>query len=415
MAFEILTAADAADTLSEDEYVFVSGPPDSFPAGQLFPLAPKRLVLDEPPAAILLDMDGTLTSTEPIFLLAMERALASMVHETWEGLDSDVDHPALIGLSTTENIRYLSNRYGHLLSMERFEDSIRWTCSRLACHQPDTHLRVCAEQLLGIDLFESLAANRRGSSLLPGLLANEMFRQNAARLVFDHEYHSLLHGASELSQAHPVSIEPLPAVGLLLAIVKGLLGPEAAALSSLTEDGGGDVGASSETLASLGACFARWKPPVGLVTSSSHREASIVLDHLFRHLRDEVRQWPIPASIQQAVLGAFSAPESYFNIVITASDCPEMRLKPQRDLYSLALYGLGLEPQQFQRVIGVEDTEAGVIALRAAGVSVACALPLPESQGQDFRAASCVARGGMAELLVVHRLCLAQELLTAGR
>ena len=91
---------------------------------------------------------------------------------------------------------------------------------------------------------------------------------------------------------------------------------------------------------------------------------------------------------------------------MTASDSSEIRLKPHRDLYSLALHGMGVPPDQYDRVAGFEDSESGVIAIRAAGVGCCVALPFTQSAGHDFAAAVHVLKGQFPEVILNHRCFL---------
>ncbi|MBI5863971.1 MAG: HAD-IA family hydrolase, partial [Planctomycetes bacterium] len=98
--------------------------------------------------------------------------------------------------------------------------------------------------------------------------------------------------------------------------------------------------------------------------------------------------------------------ERVFDAFVTADDACEHRLKPHPDLYSLALHRMGIEPADFHRCVGVEDTEAGIVSLRAAGVGCAVALPNHDTRRQDFRAAAHIFEAGLPELLGKHHLLM---------
>jgi beta-phosphoglucomutase-like phosphatase (HAD superfamily) len=81
-----------------------------------------------------------------------------------------------------------------------------------------------------------------------------------------------------------------------------------------------------------------------------------------------------------------------------------MRLKPHRDLYSIALHKLNISKTGFDNVIGFEDSESGTIAIRAAGISKCIALPFSETSGHNFEAATHICNGGLPEVLFEHNL-----------
>jgi beta-phosphoglucomutase-like phosphatase (HAD superfamily) len=102
----------------------------------------------------------------------------------------------------------------------------------------------------------------------------------------------------------------------------------------------------------------------------------------------------------------FSDPARFYDAFVTASDSSEIRLKPHRDLYSIALHTLGVPPERFHRVAGFEDSESGVIAIRAAGIPLCCALPFAMTAKHGFEAATWICPGGMPEVMVVRNFFL---------
>jgi len=143
-----------------------------------------------------------------------------------------------------------------------------------------------------------------------------------------------------------------------------------------------------------------------VVTSSIFYEADIVMNELFSAFREQVSKWKLSPSVKKTVLEKFSSYSSYYDAVITASDSNEMRLKPHRDLYSLALHKLGIKPSDFDKVIGFEDSESGTIALRSAGIKLCAAVPFAQTSGHNFSAASVILKGGLPEAIIKHNLFL---------
>jgi phosphoglycolate phosphatase-like HAD superfamily hydrolase len=92
----------------------------------------------------------------------------------------------------------------------------------------------------------------------------------------------------------------------------------------------------------------------GVVTSSTRFEAEIVLKELFSQLRTEITTWKIPATEKRKYLQHFADPSDYFDVVVSANDSSETRLKPHRDLYTIALGKLGISENELDSVIGFE-------------------------------------------------------------
>jgi beta-phosphoglucomutase-like phosphatase (HAD superfamily) len=101
------------------------------------------------------------------------------------------------------------------------------------------------------------------------------------------------------------------------------------------------------------------------------------------------------------------SPDAYYDAILTASDSSEIRLKPHRDLYSIALHRLGLSPDDFDAVLGLEDSESGLIAIRGAGIGLAVAVPFAQTRGHDLAAAAKINHGGLPELMFEDHFCLA--------
>ncbi|MGB9625101.1 MAG: hypothetical protein ACPMAQ_09590 [Phycisphaerae bacterium] len=135
---------------------------------------------------------------------------------------------------------------------------------------------------------------------------------------------------------------------------------------------------------------------------------------MFREIREEVETWPLPAEQRARVTQGFADPRMFYDAFVTASDSSEMRLKPHRDLYSIALYRMGVRRDEYERVVGFEDSESGVIAIRAAGIGCSVALPFAQSAGHNFDAAAHVLPGQLPEVLLNRRVFLSSDALTAS-
>ncbi|MCP4643178.1 MAG: HAD family phosphatase [bacterium] len=173
----------------------------------------------------------------------------------------------------------------------------------------------------------------------------------------------------------------MPGIGVFLALIKGWLGSHAAALvdplaahlTGLDMAAPADLDVFSRRLAALGAHFERHPCKAAIVTSSIRYEAEIVLSEVFRVLHGEMMSWPLPPERREPIVEAFAAYDRYYDAFITAADSSEIRLKPHRDLYSIALHRMGIAPASFDQVVGFEDSESGTIAIRATGIPCCCA------------------------------------------
>jgi beta-phosphoglucomutase-like phosphatase (HAD superfamily) len=440
-----LTHPEAAVHLADAavEFALLANPAYVFPPQELVPLGHKYDALHEGCSAVVLDMDGTTTLTEDLCLHALEYLVRQMTgrpeKRQWPGLDAAVDYPHIIGHSATSNIEYLLRAYAAGVRMEAFEAAYVKAAAWNVVHAPHAARKQEAREnlaALGISAamedpaFAALAAlppgcvgamteavcgvaRRYGPALRHAL----RFHVNQTRAALDIYYESL-HGmfsridagrgrevAEEVygpGRTHPIA--PLAGLGELMSLAKGLLGEEAAGLVPLlARDCPGGV-ASGGRLGALGGYFARFPAQVALCTSSTAYEVRVVLGEVFRGLRESIAQWPISESRRNRVMEAFASPEGFYDAIITASETHEIRLKPHRDLYSIAMHRLGITPNDFHRVIGFEDTEAGVLAMRGAGIGVPVAVPFHGTQGHDFRAASHVVAHGLPEVLLRHGL-----------
>ncbi|MBI3118125.1 MAG: hypothetical protein HYZ00_05550, partial [Candidatus Hydrogenedentes bacterium] len=124
-----------------DDFVVIQNPGYVHPPYEICPLAPRRRSLDEGVRAFLVDMDGTITTTEDLCLHALEtmvRRATGWGIEQWRGLDPVRDFPHIIGNSTTQNAEYLVDIYGHginpKLLLGGFLEAVAWTLGKGQSH-----------------------------------------------------------------------------------------------------------------------------------------------------------------------------------------------------------------------------------------------------------------------------------------
>lgn len=429
-------AASELLALGED-FAILENPGVAFPSQDIVPLAPKRLWLDDAPEAILIDMDGTTATTEDLCCQGMEdmlRRMSGLNHEIWPGLNAEADYPALIGYSAMKNFEYLRYAYGHLIdeqcTLRAFIEAVAWNLGPKA----DPAVRDAIERRLRdpglVPVFEdarfSALRNRAANGETPpqdstaSLLETHiervraLWRSDSASVgltIYCENYHRCLSAPADAPEA--AGIRPNPGVAIFMALVKGVLGHEAAQCAEHLADAlrrcgieVPDIRRARALLGDLGKRFEAAPPRIALVTSSSAYEAHHVLRHVFHHLAAETATWALSPACLERVRAAFSDPSYFYDAIITSSDVPSTRLKPHRDPYAAALRQLDFGACSRGAVIGFEDTEPGIVSLRGAGVGLAVAVPIAGTQAHDFSAAAHVVKGGFPDLLLQHGMFL---------
>jgi len=450
-------AVDLVTRLGED-FAVVQNPSYVYPPYELYPLPPKRTMLSDGIIGAVMDMDGTTTTTEPLCIHSLETMVRRITGReddaAWTGLNAERDYPNIIGNSTTKHVEYLIRAY----AKESVDEAFRfffiyaaiWTLGRAVDEGRRKEVRNNAvalgiggivndprfQELMNVASLDAREARQGVQALVrdygPKLdLASFSNKVRAAVDIYYQRYHFIL-GRIEAGEGDAVAREvfgaadkrlicPMKGIGLFLAMVKGWLGNDVAFcfddfVAHLVDVGAGtrqELEPARGGLTALGSFFERNPIRVAIVTSSISYEANIVLTEVFRVLAREIEGWGIPGERKSFLLDRFAAYRDYYDGFVTASDSSEIRLKPHRDLYSIALHQMGIPPDAFHKVIGFEDSESGVVAIRAAGIPCCCALPFPETKGHSFDAACTVAYGGIPEVILRHNLFLPVSLLHA--
>ncbi len=423
----IRSAAEAlaiAQTMG-DEFALLDNPPGIFPPQELVPLAPRYTQLQGGPSAIFLDMDGTVTDTEPLFLHGVEmvvrRAMDGGTKEALFCLDKARDLPKIVGFSTVRNLEYLYTLQGQHMKRAPFfiavDSSLRFLGAQELPEETETRIDSLMKSYGLSDWWVDGSFHQVPDADFRTTCEERFPQLDSAvfsqfgLMVFFADYLDALEKINSgegavvsralFGDATRSAVAPMPGVSLLCALAKGWLSPDDAAMlceaHSRPEE-------EAETLRALCKCFVAAPVPIALVTSSGSHETGLVLEAVFRSMRAEVDAWSLDRPTTQRILEGFAAPSSYFDTIVTCDDVIDGRTKPFRDPYTLALDRLGLHGPDAGRVIGFEDTEVGIIAHRGAGVGVPCALPIEHTLHQDFSAASHVLHGGLLDALFTHGL-----------
>lgn len=433
------------------EFAVVHNPAPIYPETELYPLAPKITAAQKELSAVILDLEGIACSTLELRLHSLEYVIRSvsgrLTKEEWKGLDPLIDHPNLLGIGTTEQIRYLIQRYHNFIKPEAMKEaylhSVLWTIILSRNDERKDEASYSLDQFgLGEMLKDSklheLMLQKEFNKFNSNLITNYFLHKygnllkikdfddtvRAAAEIFFQHYHQMLelikYGegsnlAEEISgQGEVPLIRPLASIPLLFALVKGLLGNDAAYLfdeisQELKLKSSQVYRISSQEdarikLGKLGEYFEKHPLKVALVTSSGRYEAGIVLSELFNVVSHELRKWKIPQARKEMLLDKFSDHKNIVDVFITSDEASRMRPKPHRDLFSIALSRLGFPQSMFSRILGFEGTENGIIALRAAGIGLTAAVPFSRSSRHDFSAASFVMAGGITEAILNYNL-----------
>lgn len=426
------------------EFVAIRNPGYVFPPEEYCPLADR---IEEPVdrlVAVVQDMDGSTTTTETLCLHSLEtmvrRITARPTTDEWNGLDHVKDYPHVIGNSTTRHVEYLIKTYGDCIRDEALVramlEAAAWTFTEGADPKRREEVKTTLDALdwtihLASDSeWQTVSTKKPFDFHAAAPVLDRVAKRHATDLKVDgfneqvrtaidiyyYRYHEILKAiargegqrlAGELTEGRPL-IEPMSGVAIFQTLIKGWLGEQAGELYDLLRESlrvdlklpPRDEG--RKRLAALGRHFAEHPLKVAVVTSSIRYEAEIVLGEVLNVVRKQIRGWPVCAELADRLNGL----DDLFDTIVTASDSSEIRLKPHRDLYSMALHALGIMPEDFGAVVGFEDSESGTISIRAAGIGLCVAIPFADTAGHDLSAASHILKGGLPQAILEKGLFL---------
>ncbi|HOJ18179.1 MAG: hypothetical protein GX452_10385 [Ignavibacteriales bacterium] len=438
------TAVDKLSQLSDD-FVLIQNPDYVFPEYEVTPLAPKLTAPLQGTIGVVMDMDGTTTTTEELCIFSLEYMVRQMsgllTKEVWEGLNHN-DYPFIIGNSTTKHVEYLISKYQHTFQrdamLRAYFYSVIWTlnlghdegrkkevrdslaalnCKELLESRHFVDFLAIEHSQAETDEFTDFIKNVYGNRINPASFS-ELVRIGID--IYYQKYHQILRDldlgrrddiiASLSFESGRKLIEPMPAIGIFIALIKGWLEDDIVRLipqllDSYRKKMNKDFTVKNmdllkKDLLDTSDYFKKNPAKLAVVTSSIAYEAQIVLQEVYNVLQEEVRAWEISHSRKLKIEMMFSRYREIYDGIITASDSNEIRLKPHRDLYSIALHTLSIPKKDFSKVIGFEDSESGSIAIRAAGIGRCVVVPFNQTSGHNFNASSLIAEGGLAEVIL---------------
>ncbi len=443
-------ASKLTENLS-NEFVFIKNPDFVHPEYEICPLAAKIDKPVEELKAIVMDMDGTTTTTEELCIHSLEfmiRKMSGKLSDSeWIGLDHIEDYPHIIGNSTTKHVEYLINKYNSLLNSEEikraFIYSAVWTLKiGKDLKRKDEVLlnlqNLNLSNILDDDFYKNLQTKdgvflESEKSITYFFFSKYSQNFTSSTLtdlvkigidIYYQRYHEILEQIkNENSQQVSFDIfndkdkhliQPMPGVLIFLALIKGWLSEDFENIfeiliseyeikSGLKFETSGKKQAKAK-LVELSKIFAANPLKVAIVTSSIQYEADIVMKEVFKVLRADIDNLNISKKTRELLQNKFSDYRNVYNAFVTASDSNEIRLKPHRDLYSIALHQLNISKNDFDKVVGFEDSESGTISIRAAGIGICVAVPFAQTAGHNLDAATYICKSGLPEALLNYNL-----------
>ena len=443
-----------------DEFVVINNPGYIYSKFDICPVASKTTKNPDHLVAVVQDMDGTTTTTENLCLHSLETMVRQftglLTNEQWEGLDREKDYPHIIGNSTTKHVEYLIRTYQSKFNVQNFRRAylraalltlntgkdetrkreVEHTLAHFACGNI-VHEKAVSEWIQAGTGDEAIFQTEEMKSLIHGYAQrirfnNEISQVRAGIDIYYQRYHEILAKieagqGDELKALLPDQnlnlIEPMPGMAIFFAAIKGWLGKDLSLFSkqltnllrinSHLDSAESQLANSQQKLKAIGKYFENNPLKIAIATSSIAYEAKIVLAEVFKILKQQVSEWEVSKDKKNFLIKKFSDYHHVFDAIITASDSSEIRLKPHRDLYSLALHQLGIAKENYDKVVGFEDSEPGLISIRAAGIGLCAAVPFADTQDHNLSYASHILKGGLPEALLLHNAFLSDKALAA--
>jgi beta-phosphoglucomutase-like phosphatase (HAD superfamily) len=433
-----------------DEFAVVKNPIYIHPEFELYPLAKKIKTVDKLVAAVM-DMDGTTTTTELLCIHSLEfivRKFSGKVDiQTWKGLNPKEDYPHIIGNSTTKHVEYLITKYSKSFKKNEVIKSFLFAAAWTLIYGKDNQRKsevvlnlksFNCQDLISDDYFKKVINLTTLLDEDKEQLSDYLFNKynnyfsslgfnDYVRLgidVYYQRYHEILERfrlgeskfiAEELfGDPHKHLIEAMPGIPVMLPMIEGLITEHhdlffdylLKSYQHKTDKAFSSANLEKARKNFIKLCQKFQVSPIktAIVTSSIFYEADIVLREVFKVISNELNNLLPDSDFKRNLLQKFFDYNFYYNAVVTANDSSEIRLKPHRDLYSIALFKLNVAKEDFNKVIGFEDSESGTIAIRAAGIGLSIAVPFAETSGHNLKAATYVCKAGIPEAILKYNM-----------
>jgi hypothetical protein len=449
----IVDRSEAVDLLTQQgiDFAVIKNPEYIHPLFELVPLAPKVTQKASSLVAAIMDMDGTTTTIQGLVLHSLEYMIrhlsGRLTAAEWRGLDQIIDFPNIIGTDTARPIEFLITRYNNFIKQDFLAETYFYSALWILILGRDKH----REEEVKKNIKDLGIGQMLDDEHLPLYIAKKEFAQQNANAVTNYfymkykngfradNYNLLVRAATDIffqryhfildqirlgegpllakeiyGDENKCMIEPMPGIAEFLALTKGWLGDEAANFYDSLNDSlktrlsnlyiQPDKDLTKGRLLKLSKYFSENPLKLGIVTSTIFYEAHIVLSEVFRICQQRIKNWPVSNERKSFLEEKFSYYKNVYDSLVTADDSNGIRLKPHRDLYSIALHQLSISKHDFNRVAGFEDRETGIISIRAAGIGLCIAVPYTKAVGYDLSAAAHILQGGIPEAILLHNI-----------
>jgi len=430
MTIDFQTASQKLASLGS-EFVVIKNPQTVFPEYEVVPISNQNIYARKKIPAVVMDMDGTTTTTEILCLFSLQLMIRKMSGNYQFLLDKEVDYPHIIGNSTTKHVEYLINKYKKMFDVQQiwnnYFEAAAWSLfvgeDEGRKNEIVSNLKIFGLSNYLVELSEGkcIKYSNLPSNIFPNLEDNNLYVLLGVDIYYK-EYHEMLHhlknanGNAVRRQIYGNEqggelIVPMEGVSVLIPMIKGWLGADIEVfVDELIEKSGTtnpDKEQIKQNLIAISNYFEQNPAKLALVTSSILHEAKIVLGEVYRVIAQQINQSGLSAARKQQITEKLSDYSHVYDVIVTATDSNEIRLKPHRDLYSIALNKMGIAKADFFDVLGFEDSESGVTAIRAAGIGTCIAVPFADTSGHKLDLATFIAPKGIPQVLVDKNMYLA--------
>jgi len=259
---KFLDKIEARDLLnnSYDEFTIVQNPDYVYPEYEVVPLAKQLFLPLNNINAVVMDMDGTTTTTEQLCIHSLEIMIRKMSGkmnvEEWAGFNKNIDYPNIIGNSTTKHVEYLITKYQKLFNKKNIHEalifSVVWSLLKGTDKKRKTEvlknlsyfgienilensefLQAINDKSINLQKIESITHKEMNSTL------NNLSFSDYVRIgieIYYQRYHEILENIYEgkstkiatevFGEPNRHLIEPMPGLIIFLSLIKGWLDSE---------------------------------------------------------------------------------------------------------------------------------------------------------------------------------------------
>lgn len=451
----LISNLEAAELIQQQslEFAVFKNPGDDYPGYEYIPLAAKIVSPRDNLSAIIMDLKGSSINVNGLYLASLENLIRRISGRTtkssWAGLDPLIDYPNLLGIHPQKQIEFLTSRYSNFIKQEYLKEtyfySLLWTLisdyDKLEQEKAKNQLiHFGCNDILNDSKFLEYAGKKTFDKHNANAITNHIIHKYGKCISFNtfndisiaalHIYNQQIHEILTIIKkndndsltdlirecSNKLLFEPVDGLGEFIALIKGWMDEdieytfnsllEQLKSKSLFSTKHVDIDIAKNKLVTLSRQFKLKPVKIALVTSSSLYETDVLLTDTFNSILTQIDSWAIPSDRKNILKQKFSGYLNIYDCIITSDNIGEMRFKPYRDSYSLALNKLGIQKHKLHEVIAFDDSQNGAISIRASGIGLCVAIPSNKITNHDFSAASFTLTGGLPEALLSYNLFL---------